>query len=58
MYYHDLNDLLNRDGAAYEYFYALSPKTQELLRARSVTSLDQLRRSVKDIRASQRPETF
>lgn len=58
MYYHDLTDLINRDSAAYEYFYSLSPKTQELLRSRSVTSLDQLRRSVKDIRVSQRPEIF
>ena len=58
MYYHDLTDLLNHDSAAYAYYYALSPKTQELLRCRSVTSLDQLRRSVEDIRLQNRPEAF
>lgn len=58
MYYHDLTDLLNGDPAAYSYFYSLSPKTQEQLRAQSVCSLDQLRRAVEDIRIRQRPAAF
>lgn len=58
MYYHDLTDLLNNDGAAYEFFYALSPKTQEQLRAQRLTSLDQLRRAADDLRVQNRPGVF
>ncbi len=58
MYYDSLTDLLNNDGAAYDYFYSLAPKTQELLRSRTVRSLDQLRHAVDDIRTDQRPDVF
>ena len=58
MYFHDLTDLLNGDGAAYTYFYSLSPKTQEQLQKQHICSLDQLRRAVDDIRLRQRPEVF
>ena len=58
MYYHDLTDLLNGDEAAYTYFYSLSPKTQEQLQKLNICTLDQLRRSVEDLRIQQRPEAF
>jgi hypothetical protein len=58
MYYHDLTDLINRDAAAYTYYYSLAPKTQELLQQRDLRSLDELRRAVEDLDISRRPEAF
>ena len=58
MYYHDLTDLLNGDGAAYAYFYSLSPNTQEQLQKLNICTLDQLRRAVEDLRMEQRPGAF
>ncbi|MBQ7485647.1 MAG: hypothetical protein IJT78_03360 [Oscillospiraceae bacterium] len=58
MYYHDLTDLLNHDSAAYAYFYSLSPKTQEQLQRQRLTSIDQLRRAVKDMAFDERPQVF
>ena len=58
MYYHDLTDLINRDSAAYTYYYSLAPKLQQMLQDRSIASLDEMRRAVEDIRISQRPEAF
>ena len=46
MYYHDLTDLINRDSAAYTYYYSLAPKLQQMLQDRSIASLDEMRRAV------------
>ncbi len=56
--YSNLTDLLNRDSAAYELFYALSPQTQELLQERGARSLEELQQAVADIDTHQRPSAF
>ncbi len=58
MYYQDLTDLINRDAAAYTYYYSLAPKTQEMLQRRELRSLDEMRRAVEEFRLAQRPEAF
>lgn len=58
MYHHDLTDLINSDPAAYDYYFSLAPKTQELLQRRDIRSLHQLRQEVEDIRTHQRPAVF
>lgn len=58
MYHHDLDDLLNSNAAAYRYFYSLTPGTQELLRSRSICSLDQLRREAADVTQEDRPDAL
>ncbi len=56
--YSNLTDLLNRDSAAYEFFYALSPQTQELLHERGARSLEELQQAVADIDTHLRPSAF
>jgi hypothetical protein len=58
VYYQDLTDLINRDAAAYTYYYSLAPKTQEMLQRRELRSLDEMRRAVEEFRLAQRPEAF
>jgi len=58
MYCHDLTELLNRDAAAYTYFYSLSPKTQALLQGRDIRTLDELHRAAEELRVRRRPDVF
>ena len=53
-----LTDLLNADPAAYQYFYSLSPRMQEQLRARDITTLAQLREEVTSLDMDRRPPAF
>ncbi len=53
-----LTDLLNRNAAAYEFFYSLSPQMQELLRHRDIHTLNELHRAADDIQIQQRPSAF
>ncbi len=53
-----LTDLLNRNAAAYEFFYSLSPQMQELLRHREIHTLNELHRAADDIQIQQRPNAF
>ena len=53
-----LTDLLNADPAAYHYFYSLSPRVQEQLRARDITTLAQLREEVTSLDMDRRPPAF
>jgi hypothetical protein len=53
-----LTDLLNADPAAYNYFYSLSPRMQEQLRARDITTLAQLRDEVATLEVENRPAAF
>ena len=54
----NLPDLLNTDAAAYEYFYALTPQEQTLLRCRDIRSFDELKQAATDIDINRRPRTF
>ena len=54
----NLTDLLNRDAAAYELFYALSSQTQQLLQKRDIRTLEQLQQAVADIDCHHRPAAF
>ena len=53
-----LTDLLNNDPAAYNYFYALSPRMQEQLRAKDIATLDELREAVTTLDMDRRPAAF
>ena len=53
-----LTDLLNRNAAAYEFFYSLSPQLQQLLRHRDIHTLNELHRAADDIMLRQRPQAF
>lgn len=53
-----LTDLLNRNAAAYTFFYSLSPETQTALRAREIHTLQELHRAAADIDMQQRPQAF
>ncbi|MBQ0038594.1 MAG: hypothetical protein KBS74_07995 [Clostridiales bacterium] len=53
-----LTDLLNADPAAYNYFYSLSPRMQEQLRAKDIATLNQLREAVTDLDMDRRPAAF
>ena len=53
-----LTDLLNRNAAAYTFFYSLSPQTQEQLRTREIYTLQELHRAAADIDMQQRPQAF
>ena len=53
-----LTDLLNADPAAYNYFYSLSPRMQEQLRARDITTLKELRDAVTALDMDRRPAAF
>ncbi len=56
---HDsLTDLLNRNAAAYTFFYSLSPKMQDALRSREIHTLPELHRAASDIEMQQRPQAF
>ena len=53
-----LTDLLNRNTAAYTFFYSLSPQMQEQLRTREIHTLPELHRAAADIDFQQRPQAF
>ena len=53
-----LTALLNRNAAAYTFFYSLSPQTQQLLRERDIHTLNELHRAADDIDMQQRPQAF
>lgn len=53
-----LTDLLNSDAAAYEYFYALSPRMQTQLQSRPIRTLDELHRAVDELAVDRRPKAF
>ena len=53
-----LTDLLNRNAAAYTFFYSLSPQTQTALRTREIHTLNELHRAAADIDLQQRPQAF
>ena len=53
-----LTDLLNRNAAAYTFFYSLSPETQTALRSREIHTLPELHRAASDIAVGQRPRAF
>ena len=57
-YSKDLTDLLNSDPAAYEFFYALSPQTQTLLRSRDIRCMAELEEAAADIGLFRRPKAF
>lgn len=53
-----LTDLLNRNAAAYTFFYSLSPETQTALRTKEIHTLPELHRAASDIALQQRPQAF
>ena len=53
-----LTDLLNRNAAAYTFFYSLSPETQTALRAKEIRTLPELHRAASDVAMGQRPKAF
>ena len=53
-----LTDLLNRNAAAYTFFYSLSPETQTALRAKEIHTLPELHRAASDVAMQQRPRAF
>ena len=53
-----LTDLLNRNAAAYTFFYSLSPETQTALRQKEIHTLPELQRAASDIAVQQRPQAF
>ena len=53
-----LTDLLNRNAAAYTFFYSLSPETQTALRAKEIHTLPELHRAASDMEVQQRPRAF
>ncbi len=53
-----LTDLLNRNEAAYTFFFSLSPEMQQLLRQREIHTLQELHRAVSDIEYKRRPPIF
>lgn len=53
-----LTDLLNRNAAAYTFFYSLSPETQTALRQRTIHTLPELHRAASDVAVEQRPRAF
>lgn len=59
MTYETLNDLLNNEERAYEYFYTLPPHMQTALRQRGdIRSLSQLRAAAADAKMLDRPQVF
>ena len=58
MHCENLTDLLNRDTAAYEMFYALTPQMQQLLQQRNIHTLEELRQAVADLDTHRRPAAF
>lgn len=54
----NLTDLLNSNATAYEYFYALTPQTQTLLRCRDIRNFEELKQAAADIDINRRPRTF
>ena len=53
-----LTDLLNRNAAAYTFFYSLSPETQTALRQRTIHTLPELHRAASDVAMELRPRAF
>ena len=53
-----LTDLLNRNAAAYTFFYSLSPETQTALRQKEIHTLPELHRAAADAAMEQRPRAF
>ena len=53
-----LTDLLNRNAAAYTFFYSLSPATQTALRQKEIHTLPELHRAASDAAMQQRPRAF
>ena len=53
-----LTDLLNRNAAAYTFFYSLSPEPPTALRQRTIHTLPELHRAASDIAVQQRPQAF
>ena len=53
-----LTDLLNRNAAAYTFFYSLSPETQTALRQKEIHTLPELHRAASDAALQQRPQAF
>ena len=53
-----LTDLLNRNAAAYPFFYSLSPQTQTALRKKEIHTLPELHRAASDIAVQRRPQAF
>ena len=54
----NLTDLLNSNATAYEYFYALPPQMQTLLRCRDIRSFPELKQAAAEIDLNWRPKTF
>ena len=54
----NLTDLLNSDAAAYEFFFALPPQTQDLLQRRDIRCLDDLKQAAADVGLDRRPRAF
>ena len=54
----DLTDLLNSDPAAYEFFYALPPETQNELQSRDIRCMPELREAAAEIGLERRPKIF
>ena len=53
-----LTDLLNRNAAAYTFFFSLSPETQTALRTKEIHTLPELHRAASDAAMQQRPRAF
>ena len=53
-----LTDLLNRNAAAYEFFYSLSPALQQQLRSRDIHTLPELYRAADNLTITRRPPAF
>ena len=57
-YSHDLTDLLNNCPEAYEFFYALPPDTQTLLRQKDIRCMPELELAAADVGLDKRPKAF
>ncbi|MBQ3534464.1 MAG: hypothetical protein IJA56_04835 [Clostridia bacterium] len=53
-----LTDLLNRNAAAYEFFYSLSPALQQQLRSCDIHTLPELHRAADNLTITRRPPAF
>ena len=57
-YSKDLTDLLNSNAEAYEFFYSLSPETQNQLRSQDIRCMKELEAATAEIGLDKRPKIF
>ncbi|MBR5572584.1 MAG: hypothetical protein IKV99_08120 [Oscillospiraceae bacterium] len=51
-----LEDVLNNDARAYQYYYDLPPRVQTLLQMKDISSFAQLQQEVAEMEQKRRPD--